>query len=331
VSDGPPPFTRVASQLSTSSWTYAALGTLIETGLLERIEEARTPLQLAAEGQLDVLLVEALLDVGLALGLVSRGQDGYRVNGDVLSGLQSPAGRAQRLFIRSDFLQTTDLLQRARAGTLKPGWYYTDPDILNAQGIGSGAVMETLCRDVVPTLDGLVDRLSAPGAEFLDVGAGVGGICIALARVWPNLRVVGLEPAPAPLHEAEGNVSASGFAERIELLQIRLDQLADEGRFDGGWLPQVFLPLEVLELSLGPFYRSLKPGGWGILFALSSEGDEVGPTISRLRNVLWGGQPHAPSVVGNLMANVGFRDIRVEAAGGIAGASLIIGRKPAPS
>jgi hypothetical protein len=217
VSDGPPPFARVAGQLGISTWAYAALGTLIETGLLERVAEPRTARQLADHTRLDVLLVEVLLDVGLALGLVSRGADGYRANDEVLSVIQSPAGRAQRLFIRSDFLQGTDLLQRAHSGSLKPGWHYSDPDILNAQGIGSGGVMETICRDVVPTLDGLTERLSAPGAEFLDVGAGVGGICIALARVWPNLRVVALEPAAAPLKEAERNIGASAFAERIEL------------------------------------------------------------------------------------------------------------------
>jgi SAM-dependent methyltransferase len=297
--------------------------------LLERVAEPRTARQLADHTRLDVLLVEVLLDVGLALGLVSRRADGYRVNDEVLSVIQSPAGRVQRLFIRSDFLQGTDLLQRAHSGSLKPGWHYSDPDILNAQGIGSGGVMETICRDVVPTLDRLTERLSAPGAEFLDVGAGVGGICIALARVWPNLRVVGLEPAAAPLKEAERNIGASAFAERIELRPIRLDELADEDRFDAAWLPQVFLPLEVLVRSIEPFYRSIRPGGWAIVFALSAEGDELGPAVSRFRNVLWGGQPHQPAAIAELMAKTGFEDLRREAAGPIPGASLIIGRKPA--
>lgn len=297
--------------------------------MLERIEEPRTASEVARETQLDALLVEALLDVGVALGVVDKGQHGYRVKPEVLSVLRSPAGQAQRLFIRSDFLQTTDLLRRAHAGTLEPGWHYTDPDILNAQGIGSGAVMETLCRDVVPRLEGLTERLSAPGAEFLDVGAGVGAICITLTRVWPTLRVVGLEPAPAPLQEAQRNIAATEFGDRIEMLPIRLDQLQDVERFDAGWLPQVFLPLAVLQQSLVPFHRSIKPGGWGILFALSAEGDDIGPAISRLRNVLWGGQPHAASAVAELMSGVGFQDIRVEAAGGIATASLIVGRKPA--
>ena len=160
------------------------------------------------------------------------------------------------------------------------------------------------------------------------MGAGVGAICITLARLYPSLRISGLEPAAAPLQEAQRSIAASGLGERIEVRPIRLDQLADRDRFDAGWLPQVFLPLDVLEQSIGPFYRSIKPGGWGILFALAAAGGDLGPAISRFRNVLWGGEPHPPAAVAELMAAAGFEDIRVDAAGGIAGASLIIGRKP---
>jgi SAM-dependent methyltransferase len=330
VSDGPPILTRTIGQLSTSVWAYAAVGTLIETGLLEGLESARTPEQLADITRLELALVKALLAVGVALELVEETDNGYAASPGLIDHLRTAQGRGQRLFIRSDLLQTTDLLRRAQAATLKPGWHYTDPDILNAQGIGSGAVMEAICRDVVPTLEGLTERLTAPGAEFLDVGAGVGGICIVLARLWPNLRIIGLEPATAPLAEAQRNLAASGLGERIEILPIRLDQLTATDRFDAGWLPQVFLPLEVLERSIVPFYRSIKPGGWGILLALGADGSELGPAIARYRNVVWGGEPHPPAAVAQLMAAAGFQDIRVEPASGITRATLIIGRKPAP-
>ena len=328
MAEAPPPLARAIGQLSTSTWAYAALGALIETGVLELLNEPSTPALLSERTRLAQPLIKALLDVGVALGLVTNTAAGYQATEGVLNQLQSPAARGQRLFIRSDILQTSDLLQRARAGTLKPGWYYTDPDILNSQGIGSGAVMESLCRDIVPNLDGLPERLSAPSAQFLDVGAGVGGICIALARLWPNLRVVGLEPAAAPREEARRNIADAGVAERIELRPIRLDELTDVECFEAGWLPQVFLPLEVLHRSLGPFYQSIKPGGWGILFALSADGTELAPSVSRLRNVLWGGEPHPPQAVADLLTNAGFERVRIEAAGGISGASLIIGRKP---
>lgn len=80
-----------------------------------------------------------------------------------------------------------------------------------------------------------MDRLNTHGAAVLDVGAGVGGICVAAARLWPNARVVGLEPAPAPLAEAHRNVAASGVGDRIELRSIRLDELTDIDAFDLAW------------------------------------------------------------------------------------------------
>src|SRR5207244_320133 len=120
----------------------------IETGVLERLGEPRSATEVAEETKLDLPLVKALLDVAIALGLVTHTEGGYRANDGLLPVLQSPAGRGQRLFIRSDFVQTTDLVRRAHAGILEPGWHYTDPDILNAQGMGSGGVVEALCRDV---------------------------------------------------------------------------------------------------------------------------------------------------------------------------------------
>ena len=321
---------RVVGELSTTTWAYAAVGALFESGLLERLDTAKETRQLADETKLAEPLVRALLDVGVALGVIEMADgDTYTAVDGVLAFHASAPGRGQRLFVRSDFLQTSDVLKRAHAGTLEMGWHYTDPDILNAQGIGSGAVMETLCRDVVPTLDGLHERLSAQTAEFLDVGAGVGGICIALARLWPSLRIVGLEPAASPMAEAKSNIAASGYADRIEMRPITLEQLTDVERFDAGWLPQVFLPLEVLHRSIGPFLRSIKPGGWAIVFALSAAGAELGPAISRFRNVLWGGEPHPPDALASMLAGLGLEQVHTRpAGGGISGATLILGRKP---
>ena len=316
------------TQLGQSTWAYAALGALVETGLLERLTEPKSPRQLAEETGLAEALVSALLDVAVALEIVTAAEDGYTAADGVIDFYMSPQGQAMRLFIRSDFLQTTDLVQQAHAKTLTPGWSYTDPDILNAQGIGSGRVMESLCRDVVPKLDGLEDRLARPAAAFLDVGAGVGGICVTLARLWPGLRIVGLEPAEAPLAEARHNIAATEYGDRIELRKITLEELTDVDQFDVGWLPQVFLPLDVLQRSIGPFYRSIKPGGWAILFALSGGAAGLGPAITRFRNVVWGGEPHSPQDVAKLMTDVGFEAVHTEPAGGIAGATLVVGRKP---
>lgn len=331
MSVSPPVLPRALGPLSVSTWAYAALGSLLETGVLERLTAPKRASQLADETHLAEPLVKAMLDVAVALEVVTATGDMYRAADGVLDFYTSPQGQGLRLFVRSDFLQTSDLVQRARAQTLKPGWFYTDPDILNAQGIGSGAVMESLCRDVLPRLDGVAERLASPAAAFLDVGAGVGGICIVLARLWPGLRIVGLEPADAPLAEARRNIGGTEYGSRIELRQITLEQLTDVEQFDVAWLPQVFLPLDMLQRSIGPFYRSIKLGGWGILFALSASGGELGPAVARFRNVVWGGEPHSPVDVARMMSDIGFQDVHTQPAGGISGAALIIGRKPGGS
>ncbi len=54
----------------------------------------------------------------------------------------------------------------------------------------------------------------------------------------------------------------------------------------------------------------------------------MGRSCGWLRAAEWGGEPHRPAAVAELMTAAGFQNMRIEAAAGIASASLIIGRKP---
>ena len=60
---------------------------------------------------------------------------------------------------------------------------------------------------IAPKLDGLAARLEAPGAAFLDVGVGVGLLGVEMARLWPNLRIVGIDVWPPSLALARQNVA----------------------------------------------------------------------------------------------------------------------------
>ena len=68
---------------------------------------------MAEETGLAEALVSALLDVAVALEIVTRADDGYTAADGVIDFYMSPQGQGMRLFIRSDFLQTADLVQRA--------------------------------------------------------------------------------------------------------------------------------------------------------------------------------------------------------------------------
>lgn len=59
--------------------------------------------------------------------------------------------------------------------------------------------------------------LNAEGASFLEVGVGVAAIAIEMARLWPSLRVVGIDGWAPALAVARENVRATDLASRIEL------------------------------------------------------------------------------------------------------------------
>jgi predicted ATPase len=77
-----------------------------------------------------------------------------------------------------------------------------------------------------------------------------------------TIREYGLEPQDAPMAEARRNVTAANLGDRIELRAQRIEDLADREAFDLVWLPQVFLPREVLERGLRRALAALRPGGW---------------------------------------------------------------------
>src|SRR5439155_20735683 len=131
------------------------------------------------------------------------------------------------------------------------------------------------------------ERMERPGAAALDVGTGVGAIAVALCRRFPDLRVVGLEPAQAPMAEARRNVIAAGLQDRIELRGQRVEALTDEAAYDFVFLPIVFLPTEVLRRGLAAVLRALKPGGWAGMGALGVSGDALAPALARLKATLW--------------------------------------------
>lgn len=81
-------------------------------------------------------------------------------------------------------------------------------------------------------MEGVVERLRAPTASFLDVGSGVGALAIELCRIWPHLRVVGLVPQAVPLAEGQRNVAAAGPGDRIELRAQRVEQMTEHEAFD---------------------------------------------------------------------------------------------------
>jgi cyclopropane fatty-acyl-phospholipid synthase-like methyltransferase len=176
-------------------------------------------------------------------------------------------------------------------------------------------------------LPGLQARLESPDGAFLDVGMGVAIVSIETCRIYPRLRAVGLEPGRVPAEEARRNIAAAGLADRIEVREQRVEDLADRDAYDLVFFPQVFMPLEVVKQGLRRVREALHPGGWVTLAAIDAPGDGLHATTARLLNVLWGGTPLAVDEVADLARAAGFEMVR---AGGEPGSTVkgVVGRRP---
>jgi SAM-dependent methyltransferase len=300
---------RIAS-LSTPAWTLAALAASIESGLAAALDEPRDAGELAERTGLPVAVVDALVGVLAAMELAERIGEHW-VAGPELE----PAMREPELGRLSDDLRTTLLQSHAlfTAARVEPHalgrWRHTDEELLQARGRLSASVIPMLAQVLFPHVPGLLDRLGSEAGAFLDVGAGVAAVSIAMCRQYPAIRAVGLEPASAPLALARRNVAAAGLQDRIELRDRRVEELADEAAVDVGWLPGSFLPAETFALALRTVHRALRPGGLLLTGTLDPTGDDAEAAVTRLRLTLWGGGIVAPDDVVAMVGAAGYVDV----------------------
>ena len=227
--------------------------------------------------------------------------------------------------IRTELFLAARLVSGGPPGT---AWSSTDPAVLQAAGDVSAAFPAALKRTIAPRLDGLPERLAAPGAAFLDVGVGVAAMAVEMVRQWPSLRVVGVDPWAASVALARGNVRAAGLADRIELREQRAEDLADEDRFDLAWVPSVFIPREALPSVLQRVARALRPGGWLLLAFAHPGADPLAAALARLRTALWGGTEATPSEMVDALARNGLVEVTPLPGPPASAVAMVAGRRP---
>jgi SAM-dependent methyltransferase len=229
--------------------------------------------------------------------------------------------------IRTMFLTDAKL---AGGATALAGWAHGEQDILVAAGDVSAAFPDRFEKAIVPELDGLAQRLAAPGASFLDVGVGVAALSIAMARRWPSLRVVGIDPLAPALALARERVHAAALDRRIELRQQAGEQLSDEEAFDLAWIPSLFVPETAVSQVVKRVHLALRPGGWLLFPMWRADGDGLAGSLARLRIAMFGGLPATPPRVEQLLREHGFIDVRWMPAPPPALSALAVGRRPLP-
>jgi precorrin-6B methylase 2 len=289
----------VAGRLATQTEALAALA----AGLRLRVSGQRAP------GAVQECLDEVLAALGLE---------------DEVAGA-SAAELGQALApIRALFLQSVDLLTDP---TRAPGWAYTDAELLQSLGQNSAAFAGVVRDLVAPQLAGLEEALARPGAAFLDVGVGVAALSIAMAELYPSLRVVGIDPWDVALDLARRNVAAAGLGARIELRRQAVEELPDAGEFDLAFLAGPFLGEAVVEPAFERVLAALRRGGW-ILFGMYSGRDALETALARLRAARSGAAVlDAVDAEARLRA-AGFADVRTFAAELGIPSQLVVGRRP---
>jgi SAM-dependent methyltransferase len=284
---------------NASATGLAALGAALDAKM------SGTPLDPALAARVDELL--AALGAGNAL------ED---VNGQ----------EVRPLLAELRFMHANDaklLYQQTRA----LGWSHTDPEVLQAGGDVSVGFAHALTRMIVPGLEGLSARLGAPGAAFLDIGVGVAALAIAMAGMWPELRVVGIDPWQPSLTIARNNVAQAGLGDRITLREQRAEDLEDESAFDLTWVPSTFMREAVIAPACERAHRALRPGGW-LLFPMVNPGNDAqAAALGRLRTTLFGGYVTTPPHVEGLLRDTGFVDVRTLPAPPGAVVAMVAGRR----
>ena len=108
----------------------------------------------------------------------------------------------------------------------------------------------------------IVAGLELDGRRVLDLGCGLGGATLALARNHAPEHVTGVDIDAAVLERAEQLIAAGGVADRVTLQRIDPGRLPFEvDQFDVVYANSVTCHFESLERLFGEVFRVLAPGG----------------------------------------------------------------------
>jgi len=117
-----------------------------------------------------------------------------------------------------------------KGGGVRFGDFGSD-GIIGLDLINRGQYDHRLTKYWLKALPQVTDRLEA-GARVLDVGCGAGRVCIAIAKDFPRTDVVGVDPDPESVRQAEAAATAAGVSGRIDFQVATTDDLAAGEPFD---------------------------------------------------------------------------------------------------
>jgi hypothetical protein len=120
---------------------------------------------------------------------------------------------------------------------------------------------QQLARDLVTSMDGLVDRLEQ-GGSVLELGCGVAGRLTSLLLAFPTATGVGVELDEALVRWSRERADRLGVGDRLELVVGDAAAYEPEEEFDQVQWSQFFFPEEHRVGALATARLALRPGGW---------------------------------------------------------------------
>ena len=278
-------------QLITSLWEFGAIGRLASQGYLDVPAPADDRVAVAAQ----TLLVEAGWLTEDPFG------PGERMRSAVPPGVPVAAAAG---FVAESLASVS----RFAAGAA-PGWCETDPTLIRWRGATSGPLAARILSACFAGLPEFPARLHTPGARFLDVGTGAGGIAVHMCREFPELVAVGLDVSQPALDIARKDVAAAGLADRIEIREQSVADLEDRDSFDLLWVPQPFIPRAALIAALPRLHRAARPGAAIVMVLASNNATGRIGAATEVRNAMDGGATMSSETATGLLSAAGFVDV----------------------
>jgi SAM-dependent methyltransferase len=236
---------------------------------------------------------------------------------DDMDDLAPPQKAMIAALVRMYLHQSLDLVEHPDR---EPGWVYTDPGILDGWGRGS-AMVPARIAEAHPDLRAI--------SSFLDVGTGVGLLAVAAAGVWPEARIVGIDPWEPALQRARENVTAADLTARITLRAQRLGDIDDVKVFDCIWIPGFFLAPSDLSTGVERAVAALRPGGWLVFGRFASADDPLTEATGVLRTIRAGGSMLSEDAAHALLREAGCEDVHTAPLPPPVRMEFVLGRRPA--
>jgi len=184
-------------------------------------------------------------------------------------------------------------------------WEIVDAAQMQAMGRSSKSVF-TRIQSIAGTDPKLRETFKG---TFLDVGTGVAGIALEVAKCCPDIKVDGIDIWEPALELARQNVAESPYADRVTVRNLDVAELDENNRYSLAWLPTMFLKREIIEAALDRIARASVSDAYLVAGIYTRPEDQFLALMADLRMLRSGGEISDPAEMKAMMEARGYVDI----------------------